>query len=116
MPRKIAVVGAGVMGLDIALEYVLAGFEVLIFDRFAGNSRFQKDKQDKMWRSLFLSLKNRKLINATDEAIEAAEQRISWLDSSPNNFGRIAECEAVVEAIFEDIGAKHKLIKEIESV
>ena len=116
MPRKIAVVGAGVMGLDIALEYVLAGFEVLIFDRFAGNSGFQKDKQDKMWRSLFLSLKNRKLINATDEAIEAAEQRISWLDSSPNNFGRIAECEAVVEAIFEDIGAKHKLIKEVESV
>ncbi|OGN08087.1 MAG: hypothetical protein A2750_01385 [Candidatus Yanofskybacteria bacterium RIFCSPHIGHO2_01_FULL_45_42] len=116
MPRKIAVIGAGVMGLDIAFEYVAAGFEVLIFDKFGSNPAFQKDKQDKMWRLLFLALKNRKLVYPTDEAIEAASQRITWLDSTPDNFRRLAECEAVIEAIFEDIAVKHKLIREIESV
>jgi len=117
MARKIGVIGAGVMGLDIALEYVLADFEVLIFDRFEGNPDFKKDKQDKMWRLLFLAMKNRReLVYRTDEALESAMARITWLDSSRNNFGQLAECEAVIEAIIEDVELKHKLIRDIESV
>ena len=117
MPRKIAVIGAGVMGLDIALEYVLAGFEVLVFDRFEGNPDFKKEKQDKMWRLLFLAMKDKRhLMYPNDEALETALARVSWFDSNPSNFGLIAGCEAVIEAIFEDVEIKHKLIRDIESV
>src|SRR3989344_840206 len=115
MARKIAVIGAGVMGLDIALEYISANFEVLIFDQFKNRPGLEKDKQDKMWRLLFLAMKDKRhLMHPNNETLETVMERVTWLDSNPDNFGRLSECEAMIEAVFEDIEVKHKLIRDID--
>ncbi|MEO7431694.1 MAG: 3-hydroxyacyl-CoA dehydrogenase NAD-binding domain-containing protein, partial [Dokdonella sp.] len=98
--RTVHVVGAGVMGGDIAAWCALRGFEVTLQDR---EMKLVQPALDRA-RTLF----TRKL--KTPERIEAALARLKAdVDGTA-----IAGADLVVEAIFENAEAKETLYKSIE--
>ncbi|MGA9342869.1 MAG: 3-hydroxyacyl-CoA dehydrogenase NAD-binding domain-containing protein [Rhodanobacteraceae bacterium] len=97
---RVHVIGAGVMGGDIAAWCALRGFEVTLQDREIALIQPALDRA----RSLY----SRKL--KTSDRIDAALARLR-ADVDGNG---IAEADLVIEAIFENLEAKQSLYREIE--
>ena len=99
---KVHVVGAGVMGGDIAAWCALRGLDVSLQDR---EMRFVEPAIARA-KKLF----SRRL-RGPGEA-EAAEQRLAVdLDGD-----RVAEADVIIEAIIEDVSAKRDVFKRLEAV
>ncbi|MBI2063514.1 MAG: enoyl-CoA hydratase/isomerase family protein [Candidatus Yanofskybacteria bacterium] len=124
--ERIAVFGAGTMGLGIAQTAVQNGFEVYLFDVFgemakkkAGNSPFElvyheiiRDFQNKLWLALFLAKgTDGKFLYQSKEAVDKALNRIQFLDS--RNLESLAFVDFIIEAIFENAEAKMELYRAI---
>ena len=98
--RHVHVIGAGVMGGDIAAWCALSGFEVTLQDR---ELKYVQPALDRA-KALFA----RKL--KTAERIEPALQRLT---ADVEGHG-IADADLVIEAIFENLDAKQALYRTIE--
>lgn len=95
--KKIGVIGAGTMGAGIAQVFALHGFETVLMDR-------------------------------TEPALKAALERISthtdpllWdkvrdLIKTSTDMKDIADCDVVIEAVFEDIAIKKEVLKKLSAV
>lgn len=95
--KKIGVIGAGTMGAGIAQVFALHGLETVLMDR-------------------------------TEAALTAALERISthtdpllWdkvrgLIKTSTDMKDIADCDVVIEAVFEDIGIKQEVLKKLGAV
>ena len=103
--NKIGVLGAGLMGSGIADVSINKGkYSVLLKDRdLESASKGEKG----IWEDL--NKKTQKRIITKFERDEIAS-RITGVDSY-NGFGGI---DLVIEAVFEDLDLKHKIIKEVE--
>ncbi len=99
--RRVHVVGAGVMGGDIAAWCALQGLEVTLQDRALA----QIEPALKRARSLF----NKKL--KTPAARQAATGR---LRADVDGTG-VARADLVIEAIFENLDAKQQLFRALEA-
>ena len=100
LPRHIHVIGAGIMGGDIAAWCALRGFNVTLQDRepqYLSNAMQRANK-------LFA----RKL-KATHERNAALDRLIP----DCKGYG-VEKADVVIEAIFEDTDAKHAIYREIE--
>jgi len=98
--RRLHVVGAGVMGGDIAAWSVLQGLEVSLQDR---EMKYIKPALDRAYRLFQKKLK-------TPDRIAAARSRLL-----PDLEGRgAARADVLIEAIFEDVEAKRELFRSIE--
>ncbi|MGY3847172.1 3-hydroxyacyl-CoA dehydrogenase NAD-binding domain-containing protein [Streptomyces hydrogenans] len=104
--RKVAVLGAGMMGAGIAYSCARAGIEVVlkdVTDEAAAKGRGYSEK---------LCAKAVARGRTTQEKADALLARIT-ATSDPQ---ALAGCDAVIEAVFEDTALKHKVFQEIQHV
>lgn len=106
----VAVLGAGLMGAGIAqVSAVQAGRRVLLKDRdqkglVRGEAQIQKNLDG--------SVKKKK-IRAFDRDV-IMSRVVGLADDTPNWRKQFGKADLVIEAVFEDLGLKHKVIRDIE--
>lgn len=102
--KKITVLGAGLMGAGIGLVSLQKDIDVVLKDiSYESLGRGQKYIFDELSRKV----KRRSL--SSFEAKQIMSHLIPQLD-----YKRLEESSVVIEAVFEDLKLKHKVIKEIE--
>ncbi len=98
--RRVHVIGAGVMGGDIAAWCVLQGLEVTLQDREMKYVQPALDRAAKLFRSK---------LRRPDRIAGAKGRLIADVE------GRgIARADVIIEAIFENVEAKQNLLRDIE--
>ncbi|MFE0648174.1 3-hydroxyacyl-CoA dehydrogenase NAD-binding domain-containing protein [Streptomyces sp. NPDC059534] len=104
--RKVAVLGAGMMGAGIAYSCARAGIEVVLKDVSAESAAKGKAYSEK------LCAKAVSRGRTTQEKADALLARIT----PTGDVADLADCDAVIEAVFEDTALKHKVFQEIQHV
>ena len=104
--KKIAVVGAGLMGAGIVQVSIDKGYDIIMKDTnqsglYRGISQIQKGLDGAVKRKRISSVEKDKYLSHLDATL---------------NYDTFKDVDVVIEAVFEDIGIKHKVLKEIESV
>lgn len=103
---KIGVLGAGMMGAGIALVAAQAGIEVILIDRDVSSAEKGKAYAVKvLGKSLDRGA-------TTADKVAAVLARITPTD----DFVRLAGCDLVVEAVFEDVDIKAETTRKAEAV
>ncbi|MCF8095407.1 MAG: 3-hydroxyacyl-CoA dehydrogenase family protein [Desulfobacteraceae bacterium] len=104
--KKIGLLGAGMMGSEIALCFASAGFEVVMKEKELQLAEKGKDR----------------LTKVLDKAIEkgrfSAEQRDAALDRifPAENYDLLSDADLVIEAVFEDTELKKSILSEVDKV
>jgi 3-hydroxyacyl-CoA dehydrogenase/enoyl-CoA hydratase/3-hydroxybutyryl-CoA epimerase len=98
--RRVHVIGAGVMGGDIAAWCVLQGLEVTLQDREMKYIEPALERAGKLFR---------KRLKSPDRVAGARSRLISDVDGTG-----AARADVIIEAIFENLEAKQKLFRELE--
>jgi len=98
---RVHVVGAGVMGGDIAAWCALRGMHVTLQDRGMEFIEPAIERANKLFQ--------KKIRDANDR-----EGTVARLNADVDGLG-IADADLIIEAIFEDLEAKQELLKKIES-
>ncbi|MFD7612647.1 3-hydroxyacyl-CoA dehydrogenase NAD-binding domain-containing protein [Streptomyces sp. NPDC059828] len=104
--RKVAVLGAGMMGAGIAYSCARAGIEVVLKDVSVDAAQRGKDYSVKL---LDKALSRGRTTEAKRDALLA---RITPTGDPAD----LAGCDAVIEAVFEDSSLKHKVFQEIQDI
>ncbi|MDQ1007118.1 3-hydroxyacyl-CoA dehydrogenase/enoyl-CoA hydratase/3-hydroxybutyryl-CoA epimerase [Streptomyces sp. V4I23] len=104
--RKVAVLGAGMMGAGIAYSCALAGIEVVLKDVSAEAAAKGKGYSEKLCAKAVARGRT------TQEKADALLARITPTAEAAG----LAGCDAVIEAVFEDTALKHKVFQEIQDV
>ncbi len=104
--RKVAVLGAGMMGAGIAYSCARAGIEVVLKDVSLENARKGKAYSEGLLAKALAKGRT------TEEKRDALLARITPTADAAD----LAGCDAVVEAVFEDPALKHKVFQEIQHV
>ncbi|MEM7670856.1 MAG: FAD-dependent oxidoreductase, partial [Pseudomonadota bacterium] len=104
--RKVGVVGAGMMGAGIAYVSANAGIEVVLLDR-----DLEAAEKGKAYSTGILD-KGISRKKVTDEKKTEVLARIQ----TTSDYGDLAGCDLVVEAVFEDPGIKAKVTEATEAV
>ncbi|GAA1259672.1 3-hydroxyacyl-CoA dehydrogenase NAD-binding domain-containing protein [Streptomyces aureus] len=104
--RKVAVLGAGMMGAGIAYSCARAGIEVVLKDVTADAAARGKNYSEKLCA---------KAVSRGRTTQEKADALLACITptAEPQD---LAGCDAVIEAVFEDPALKHKVFKEIQHV
>eukprot|EP00794_Sanderia_malayensis_P004775 gene4775-5402_t len=105
--QNIAVLGAGLMGAGIAeVSLQKAGHHVILKDNFAkGLAR----GQDQIYKNINTRVKKRAMTSfERDRLLSKMSAQLDY-----DNFDQM---DMVIEAVFEDLTIKHKVLKEIEAV
>ncbi|WP_326727502.1 3-hydroxyacyl-CoA dehydrogenase NAD-binding domain-containing protein [Streptomyces phaeochromogenes] len=104
--RRVAVLGAGMMGAGIAYSCARAGIDVVLKDVSAESAAKGKSYSEK------LCAKAVSRGRTTQEKADALLARITPT-ADPQD---VAGCDAVIEAVFEDSALKHKVFQEIQHI
>ena len=105
--QKVGVCGAGgTMGAGIAIVASRAGFETACFD----TSMEILDRARGQTEGFFGKSVDRGKMAATDR--DAALARLS----ASTDMGALADCDLVIEAVFEDLGVKRELFRALDAV
>ncbi|MEJ8638631.1 3-hydroxyacyl-CoA dehydrogenase NAD-binding domain-containing protein [Streptomyces sp. MS2.AVA.5] len=104
--RKVAVLGAGMMGAGIAYSCARAGIDVVLKDVTAEAAQKGKEYSEKL---LAKALSRGRTTEAKRDALLA---RITPTADPAD----LAGCDAVIEAVFEDTTLKHKVFQEIQDI
>ncbi len=103
--KKLAMLGAGMMGAGIATVSVQAGMEVVLLDRdMASAEKGKAHVAEQLAKRLGKGM--------TQEKIDAALAMIK----PTTDFADLAGCDFVIEAVFEDIGIKAETTKKVQAV
>lgn len=106
MINKVGVVGAGMMGAEIALCFAKAGFETVLSDTTYELASGGKEKQATI---LDKSIKKGKMSEAEKEAILA---RVF----TTGNIQDMNDCDLVIEAALEVVEVKNNIFKQLDGV
>ncbi|MGW5770719.1 3-hydroxyacyl-CoA dehydrogenase NAD-binding domain-containing protein [Streptomyces longwoodensis] len=104
--RRVAVLGAGMMGAGIAYSCARAGLDVVLKDVSLEAAVKGKGYSEKLCAKAVAKGRT------TREKADALLARITPTADVTD----LAGCDAVIEAVFEDTALKHKVFQEIESV
>ncbi|MGW1870824.1 3-hydroxyacyl-CoA dehydrogenase NAD-binding domain-containing protein [Streptomyces mauvecolor] len=104
--RKVAVLGAGMMGAGIAYACARAGIEVVLKDVSQEAAEKGKAYSEKL---LAKALSRGRTTEAERDALLA----LITPTADPRD---LAGCDAVIEAVFEDTALKHKVFQEIQDI
>lgn len=104
--RQVGVVGAGTMGGGIAMNFANAGIPTVLLDATEGA----------LQRGLNLIRKNYEASAAKGKlTVEQVEQRMGRLTGSLD-YAAFADCDLIIEAVFEDLDLKKKVCAQLGSV
>ncbi|MYZ17446.1 3-hydroxyacyl-CoA dehydrogenase NAD-binding domain-containing protein, partial [Streptomyces sp. SID337] len=104
--RKVAVLGAGMMGAGIAYSCARAGIEVVLKDVSAEAAQKGKGYSEKLCAKAVAKGRT------SQDKADALLARITPT-ADPQ---ALAGCDAVIEAVFEDTSLKHKVFQEIQDI
>ncbi|MGK5733485.1 3-hydroxyacyl-CoA dehydrogenase NAD-binding domain-containing protein [Streptomyces sp. URMC 124] len=104
--RKVAVLGAGMMGAGIAYACAKAGIEVVLKD--------VSDEAARKGKAYSEGLLAKAL--ARGRTTEAGREELLARITPTADVADLAGCDAVIEAVFEDPALKHKVFQEIQHV
>ncbi|PNE37969.1 3-hydroxyacyl-CoA dehydrogenase NAD-binding domain-containing protein [Streptomyces noursei] len=104
--RKVGVLGAGMMGAGIAYACARAGIEVVLKDITLEAAERGKEYSEGLLAKALA--KGRTTDAQRDELLARITPTAEPAD--------LAGCDAVIEAVFEDIALKHKVFKEIQHI
>ncbi|MGW1256638.1 3-hydroxyacyl-CoA dehydrogenase NAD-binding domain-containing protein [Streptomyces sp. NPDC002513] len=104
--RRVAVLGAGMMGAGIAYSCARAGIEVVLKDVSPEAAARGKAYSEKLCAKAVARGRT------TQEKADALLARITPTAEAAD----LAGCDAVIEAVFEDPALKHKVFQEIEHI
>ena len=104
--KSVAVIGAGTMGGGIAMNFLNAGLPVKLLEM----------KQDALDRGIATIRKNYEAqVKKGKLKQDKYEQRMSLL-SSTLSYDDLSAADMVIEAVFEEMGVKEKVFKELDRV
>ncbi len=106
--KKVAVIGAGVMGSGIAAQLANAGIEVELLDRVdpknpADRDGIVKGALERMQKASPAPLMHKKNIKKIRPG------------NTEDHMDRLKECDLVIEVVFEDPKVKHDIFKKIDA-
>jgi 3-hydroxyacyl-CoA dehydrogenase len=113
--RKVAVLGAGVMGSGIAAHVANAGAKALLLDIVPPKANPGEDTSSRAFRNKFAAgaLANLRKQKPAPLFTEQALLNIE-VGNFEDDLARIAECDWVVEVVKEDMGVKQALFARVE--
>ncbi len=122
--RKVAVLGAGVMGSGIASHLANAGIPCVLLDIIPPGGLSEEDKKkglkesDKAWRNKFSQGGLEKAIKSSPAAFfTAGDAKLVTVGNFEDDLSRLADCDWVVEVVKEDLKVKqdlfHKVVKHL---
>ncbi|MFJ6821476.1 3-hydroxyacyl-CoA dehydrogenase NAD-binding domain-containing protein [Streptomyces niveus] len=104
--RKVAVLGAGMMGAGIAYSCARAGIDVVLKDVSAEAAAKGKAYSEKVLAKAV----------ARGRTTEAGRDALLARITPTGDVADLAGCDAVIEAVFEDTALKHRVFQEIQDV
>ncbi len=113
--RKVAVLGAGVMGSGIAAHVANAGVKALLLDMVPPKAGPGEDTSSKAFRNKFAAgavanlRKQKPAPLFTEQALLNLE-----VGNFEDDLARIAECDWVIEVVKEDLAVKQALFTKVE--
>lgn len=118
--RKVAVLGAGVMGSQIALHFAGAGFPVLLLDiapkeltpeeAAKGLTLDSPQVRNRIVQSLF----DRALKLSPSPSFDSTVPQRVTLGNFTDDLPKIAEADWIIEVVVEDLNIKRSLYEEVE--
>ena len=113
--RKVAVLGAGVMGSGIAAHVANAGLPVLLLDIVPPKAGPGEDTASKTFRNKFAGSAKENLKKQKPSPIftQAALDLIE-VGNFEDDLARVSECDWVVEVVKEDMSVKQALFARVE--
>ena len=102
--KKLAIVGAGTMGGGIAMAFANAGFPVTLVEV----------KQEALERGLDTIRKNYAATVSKGRLSQADMDKRMALLSTALDYGAIRDADLVIEAVFEDIGVKESVFRQLD--
>ena len=103
--QRIAIIGAGLMGSQIGMEFALAGYEVYLHDL----------TEEKLQQAITNIQNNLQLLLKlgliTQTQIQSAPNHIH---TSPVLQDTVERADVVIEAVFEDLALKQQIFKELD--
>src|SRR4029453_17613136 len=104
--KTIGVAGCGTMGAGIAIVAARAGFRTIVYD----TRQDALDRARKQTEGFFAkSVERKKLTQDAVDSIMAAM-------SGTTEIAGLAECDIVIEAVFENLKVKHELCAALDEV
>ncbi|MDJ0462683.1 3-hydroxyacyl-CoA dehydrogenase NAD-binding domain-containing protein [Streptomyces sp. H27-C3] len=104
--RKVAVLGAGMMGAGIAYTCARAGIDVVLKDVTAEAAAKGKAYSEKLLDKAL----------SRGRTTEAKRDELLARITPTADPAALAGCDAVIEAVFEDTALKHKVFQEIQDI
>jgi 3-hydroxyacyl-CoA dehydrogenase/enoyl-CoA hydratase/3-hydroxybutyryl-CoA epimerase len=104
--KKIGVIGAGFMGAGIAQVSAAAGLQVVLIDR-------DQETADKGKAALHKALSDRVMKGRMKGA--ARDELLGFITPTAD-YGALADCDLVIEAVFEDRKIKAEVIAKVQAV
>ncbi|WNI21133.1 3-hydroxyacyl-CoA dehydrogenase NAD-binding domain-containing protein [Streptomyces sp. ITFR-16] len=104
--RKVAVLGAGMMGAGIAYSCARAGIDVVLKDVSAEAAAKGKAYSEKLLDKAL----------SRGRTTEAGREELLARITPTGDPADLAGCDAVIEAVFEDTALKHKVFQEIQDI
>ncbi len=104
--KKIGVIGAGFMGAGIAQVSAAAGLQVVLIDR-------DQETADKGKAGVHKALSDR--VNKGRMKSAERDGLLSLIEPT-SDYGALADCDLIVEAVFEDRKVKAEVIAKIQAV
>jgi len=113
--RKVAVLGAGVMGSGIAAHLANSGVRALLLDIVPPKAAAGEDTSSKAYRNKFAlgalaNMRKQKPSPIMSEQVFSAIEVGNFED----DLGRLAECDWVIEVVKEDMAVKQALFAKVE--
>ncbi|WP_276719621.1 3-hydroxyacyl-CoA dehydrogenase NAD-binding domain-containing protein [Pseudooceanicola nitratireducens] len=104
--KKVGVMGAGMMGAGIALVSAQAGIEVVLIDQ-----KQEAADKGKAYTEAFLD-KGMKRGKVTQEK----KDKVLSLITATTDYSALSDADLIIEAVFEDVGVKAEVTKNVEAV
>lgn len=104
--HKVAVIGAGTMGAGIAMTFLSAGLPVTLLEA----------RQEALERGVATIRKNYDSTVRKGKLSEEKAERAMALLQTTLDYAAIADADLVIEAVFEDMGVKETVFRQLDAV
>lgn len=104
--KKIGVIGGGIMGCGIAVNFLSAGMPVSLLEISEDAAQVARGKIDKIYAS------NVNKSRMTEEQKSAAMDVLRVT----TNYNDLSDCDLIIEAVFEDMDIKKQVFRKIDDV